>query len=163
MDRQQLAPRDRAELVAEPQADLLVGLQRLGEVAAGPERVDQPHPGRLSKRRRGDRPTRELLGQRWVERAGGGGGHLERLHPCALGGVPRLAQPVGLVAREQARLEQLGGLARVSQPVRRLVGLAGAGERRLGDFDVHPRRVRQSQHDARASVDLRRGQRAAQA
>jgi hypothetical protein len=31
-------------------------------------------------------------------------------------------------AREQARLEQLGGLARVSQPLRRLVAVAGAGE-----------------------------------
>jgi hypothetical protein len=94
---QQLASRDGAEFVAESETDLLVGLQRLGEVAAGAQRLDQRHPGRLAKWRRGDPSARELLRQRQVKRASRAGGDLQRLHAHALDGVPGLAEPLGVV------------------------------------------------------------------
>ena len=144
--------------------------QRVGDVPARPQHLDQRGAGRLAERRGLDRGARGLLGDGQLAAAeprAADGDDLEQLDP-QVGQLGALGvDPVRLQAGQQAARRRSPALPRrrISPSCQRPAGdrrvrLAQAGERRL---PVDPRVGRQVQRELTAARQPPRPQRLAQA
>ncbi len=127
MQRQQLTSRRRAELVPQEAPELVVGDERLGDVAAPAQDVEQRHARRLAEGRGLDRPAGGLLGVRELAVAEPGPGQrdgLQQLDALVVELRPERRQPAGLETGEQialgdrqGRRRGLPARARIARPV----------------------------------------------
>jgi hypothetical protein len=149
----------RTELVAQEGADVLVGDERLGDVAAPAEDLDERGARRLAVRRQLHRPAGRALGLRQL-RVAEPGAHerhgLQQLEPGVVEVGPRPVDEAGvepgqqLPIGERERLARAGPRGVVVACCRALARLPEAGPDRLA---VDPGVGREAQRELRAAVE----------
>ena len=167
VQRPQVGARDRAELVAQAHAQVLVGPQRLGDVAARGQRLHQQPVAALAERRRLDDRAAGALGgadARAAELERRAADPLERAQAQLLELAAAVLDP-RVVVREQERrggdVEHVVAGAADLRPVGRVEGGLGALEVGVGGLDVDPRVVRQRQRELAPALERSRAERGA--
>ena len=157
VERDQLRAGHRPELLAQQHAELVVGQDGLGVVAAPGQHGDQRRARGLAERRRGNRGAAGPLGlgQRLRIAQPGARHLLQRVDAQLLDVTAPRPQPGRVEIGQQSRGGERGGLARGRR-------IAGAGQ--LGDrLDVHPHRLAEGQPQRVAAFEHGGLDRAAQA
>ena len=149
MQGDELRPGRRAELLAQQDADVVVGADGLGDVAALDQHLDQRRAGRLAKRRQGDRRARGPFGARQILAAAGD--ELQGLDPLLLEIGARAAEPRHVEVGQQPGLREGRGDLR---GVRVQPGARG-GEVARDRLDVDPYRLGEHQPQRVAAFEHR--------
>jgi hypothetical protein len=152
VQRDELGPGHRAELLAQQHPQLVVGADRLGDVPALDQHADQRRPGRLAEGRGGDRRAGGALGRRQRVPATAqsrGGDELERLDAQLVQVVAGTGQPGRVEVGQQPGLGEPGGFER-------WVGIAvrtSRGDELAHGLDVDPDRLGEDEPQRLAALE----------